>query len=395
MTRADATDIARLALALLDTRPGQATMAWAATQAAQPGGLAALAQAVVDGGQLGAAPGAIASALVRHVGLTGASAASAEGLVVDALAAAGPGHEGAAIVDLMQAFAAAEDHPVADIAAAARAFNREAAGSVAYAALAGTQDLSAAASAGRGTVFTDLGGGAVRITGDQDVRIDVTNRGSVVVGIDLDGDGVIELDGCERGAVGGPGWHIIDAYPRNPLDHTDTTNNFTGDLFFDGEGLRGAGAASAPAMLVFGFEPGADRLRLGTALSATLDDRGIDGHLAWAATDNVDSTRQVIDLNRVEALWLASGDARVGSGSLADTAAVAAAVGGAGGVALRNAAGADALLLLAAADAPNVSALYLFRDADGSDAVAAAELTLLGIVSSTGAGIDPGGIMLA
>ena len=393
MPRPDTLAIARLALALLDTRPGRATMDWALQEAARPGGVAALAQAWVDGAAAGRDVAAIGAALVRHVGLEGH--AVAEAAVVDALAAAGPGHEGAAIVALLQAFAAAVDHPVAEIAAAARAFNQDVAGSVAYAALAGTQDLGAAASAGRGTViFSDQGGGAVRLTGDQDVRIDVTNSRSVLVGIDRDGDGVIELDGSERGAVAGSGWHIIDAYPRNPLDHSDTTNNFTGDLFFDGEGLRGGGGPM-PAMLVFGFEPGADALRLGTALRTTLDDRGIDGRLAWVATDNDDSTRRVVDLGRVEALRLAAGDASVGAGSLSDRAAVAAALSGAGGVALRNAIGADALVLLEAADAPNVSALYLFRDGDGNDAVAAAELTLLGIVSTTGAGLASTDITLA
>ena len=89
----------------------------------------------------------------------------------------------------------------------------------------------------------------------------------MLVGIDRDGDGVIELDGRERGMVPGTGWHIIDAYPRNPLDHTDTVNNFTGDLYFDGEGLRGGAVpTSQPAVMVFAFEPGADRLRLGAAL---------------------------------------------------------------------------------------------------------------------------------
>ena len=51
--------------------------------------------------------------------------------------------------------------------------------------------------------------------------------------------------------------------------------------------------------------------------------------------------------------------------------------------------------LLEAADAPNVSALYLFRDGDGNDAVASAELTLLGIVSTTGAGLASTDITLA
>jgi hypothetical protein len=391
LPRHTALDIARLALALDDTRPGHASMAWAVQEARQPAGLAPLVQALVDSGRLGADPAEVAATLVRQVGLSGAIAAEAQSQVAEQLSSAGRGHEAEVLLGLVHAFASAEDHPVPELAAAARAFNREAAASLAYASLAGTVDLAAAVSrSDGGVVFTDQGGGAVRLTGDRDVRIDVTNQRSVVVGIDRDGDGVIELDGSERGAGSGA-WHIVDAYPRNPLDHTDSVNNFTGDLYFDGEGLRGA-APRGPAMLVFGHESGADRVQLGAGLRTTLDDRGIDGRLHWQVLHEAAPGAGPVDLSRAEAVWLAPGAVQIGVEDLGQRTAVAAALAGIG---WRQAAGADALVLLPAADAPSVSALYLFRDADRNGVAGAAELTLLGIVSTTGDALAPADITLA
>lgn len=86
------------------------------------------------------------------------------------------------------------------------------------------------------------GAQAMRITGDQDVRIDFTDPDNQVVGLDLDGDGVIEHDGAENAITGvAADYEIIDAYSRDPLDWTNTTDNFLGDIAYDGTGWEGDG----------------------------------------------------------------------------------------------------------------------------------------------------------
>lgn len=86
------------------------------------------------------------------------------------------------------------------------------------------------------------GADVMRITGDQDVRIDFTDPDNQVVGLDLDGDGVIENDGYENNISGvASGYEAVDAYSRNPLNHIDYVNNFLGDIAFDGTGFAGDG----------------------------------------------------------------------------------------------------------------------------------------------------------
>ncbi len=89
------------------------------------------------------------------------------------------------------------------------------------------------------------GADSMRITGDQDVRIDLTENDNQVTGLDLDGDGLIEINGSENvdptTLDDGIDFEIIDAYARNPLDQTDIENNFFGNIDFDGTGFAGDG----------------------------------------------------------------------------------------------------------------------------------------------------------
>lgn len=92
-------------------------------------------------------------------------------------------------------------------------------------------------------------GGVLRLTGDADVRIDLTNAGNAVRGIDLNGDGTIATNGVENNVAGAgiltsKGISIVDAYARNPLNTNDRTNNYTGDIAFDGTGLSANGTAT-------------------------------------------------------------------------------------------------------------------------------------------------------
>lgn len=103
---------------------------------------------------------------------------------------------------------------------------------------------------GDGTLFdltheTAAGADVMRITGNQDVRIDLTNPNSQITGLDLNGDGVIENNGKENNSpIQASGYEIVDAYARDPLNEGDIINNFTGDIEFDGTGFGGDGVST-------------------------------------------------------------------------------------------------------------------------------------------------------
>jgi len=83
------------------------------------------------------------------------------------------------------------------------------------------------------------------LTGDVDARIDFTNPANQVTGLDLDGDGIITSNGVENVVTGvASNYEIVDAYARNPLNELDTTNNFLGDIAFDGTGFEGDGVST-------------------------------------------------------------------------------------------------------------------------------------------------------
>ncbi len=74
-----------------------------------------------------------------------------------------------------------------------------------------------------------------------------------VTGLDLDGDGLIEFNGSERSITGiAADFEIVDAYSRNPLDHTDRANNFLGDIYFDGTSFSGADGVNTDGNIFLG-----------------------------------------------------------------------------------------------------------------------------------------------
>lgn len=88
--------------------------------------------------------------------------------------------------------------------------------------------------------------GALRLSGDADVRIDLTQPTKQVFGIDLDGNGEIKANGIENNVSGAnilktSGFTIVDAYARNPLDEFDRNKNFLGDIRYDGASFQGDG----------------------------------------------------------------------------------------------------------------------------------------------------------
>jgi len=100
-------------------------------------------------------------------------------------------------------------------------------------------------------VVIDGGDGisTLRLVGDADMRIDMTNSNNQVRGIDLDGDGTIAANGVENnisaaGIATFKNFEVVDAYARNPLNEGDAGNNFLGDIKYDGTGVDGDGVST-------------------------------------------------------------------------------------------------------------------------------------------------------
>lgn len=257
----NSTIIARVAAGLYDLQLGTETMDWALEQVNFGASVEELAQSVYDADFSGMDYEEVAALLVANLGISARNSVStavidiANTVVEDALTAGGAGNEGATIVSLVNLFSTLTTHPDAGLRNAAKAFNTQIVAAVNYAELTGTITVPVhppeEALNFTITPMDAAGLDAMRLTGDTDVRIDFTNANQQVTGLDVDGDGLIEFNGTERTpawlednieTIGDnhSGFEIVDAYPRNPLDHTDTANNFTGDIYFDGTSFSGA-----------------------------------------------------------------------------------------------------------------------------------------------------------
>lgn len=126
--------------------------------------------------------------------------------------------------------------------------------------------------------MTDVGGGVtganvtadggagfdtLRLTGNTDLRIDLTNSANQVRGIDLNGNGKIDANGVENNVSASKiftakNFEVVDAYSRNPLNQTDTTKNFLGDIAYDGTGYAGDGVSTNGSIVLGGL--GADTI---------------------------------------------------------------------------------------------------------------------------------------
>lgn len=92
----------------------------------------------------------------------------------------------------------------------------------------------------------NAGAEVLRVAGDADMRIDMTDPLDQVEELDLDGDGEIAFDGIENdlsaaGILTVQNFTVFDLYARNPKNHNDHESNYFGDLDFDGTGFDGDG----------------------------------------------------------------------------------------------------------------------------------------------------------
>lgn len=260
----DQTLIARVASGLYNMQLGNQTMSWALNWvAAGNGSVEDLANTLYmrDFGSMADADAA--AMVVANVNITDpALVAEATNFVAYNLSIVPPEQKGAMVLQLLNAFAAFTADPAYGVYATA--FNAQISAAVGYAQTPGTIDVPLDPSALMANkIFTltpveAAGADVMRLTGDQDVRIDFTNPANQVTGLDLNGNGIIEFDGKERSITGvAAGFEIVDAYARNPLNHGDTANNFLGDIYFDGTGFKGDGVETNGNIFLGGL--GADR----------------------------------------------------------------------------------------------------------------------------------------
>lgn len=265
MASVNSTVIARVAAGLYDLQLGNASMTWAlnAVDSFTYGGeVSALVQQLYNTDFKAAGNAALAAVIVKNVGITNDPAAVT--YVTNQLNAAA-GNEGAAIVAMLNGLAGITSGPYA---AAAAAFNTQIKAATLYAQGVGTVDSPVnpaslvAAKTFNLTAATAAGADVMRLTGGQDVRIDMTNPANQITGLDLDGDGTIEFDGKERSVTGkAANFEIVDAYARNPLNHTDIANNFLGDIDYNGTSFKGDGVSTNGNIVLGGL--GTDKIFAG------------------------------------------------------------------------------------------------------------------------------------
>ena len=244
MATFDSTVIARLATGLYSTQIGNATMAeaLAAVNGNAYGSVDALANALYARDFAGMTNAAVADMIVKNVGLTGALATEGAGVVQGVLDGAAAVQKGAAISNLLTSFSTLT---APAFASAVSAFNHQVHLAVEYAQTPGTDDQPLSNLVARFSVTEETGLAgltAMRLAGNQDVRIDFTNPANQITGLDLDNDGLIEANGVENRVTGmAANYGAVDAYARNPWNHTDSVNNFLGDIAYDGTGFQGDG----------------------------------------------------------------------------------------------------------------------------------------------------------
>lgn len=138
------------------------------------------------------------------------------------------------------------------------------------------------------------GADSMHLTGDQDVRINFTNSANQITGLDLNGNGVIENNGIENNIQGlASGFEIVDAYARDPLNQNNISENFLGDIKFDGTSYGGDGINTNGNIVLGGL--GADIILGGVgndflAGGGVADARITSAYNAWIAAGHTEAT---------------------------------------------------------------------------------------------------------
>ena len=237
----NSTLVARLAQAAYGARLGNATMTEALSAAtAVNGGISGLMNSLYQRDFGSQTTAQVTATLVQNLGVPAAAVADATAYITGQLNQASAATRGDALISIVNLWSSLTSNAV--VGAAVVQFNADIANAVAYSQVVGTRDFDL-----RGGVF-DLDSsvaGVMRLTGNHNVRIDITRATDQVTGLDLNRNGVIEFNGKENvnptAADDGKNFTVIDAYSRNALNSTDITKNYQGSIFFDGSGFKGDG----------------------------------------------------------------------------------------------------------------------------------------------------------
>ena len=340
MASFNSTVLARVAAALYDVQLGNETMDWALEQVNFLGGINAVANSVYNTDFSTKSNAEMATLIVKNLGVTGTAVATGEAAVLQELNNAPAGQKGAVVVAIVNVYSTLTSHP--DFGAFAKAFNAQVTAAVAYAATAGTTDIPVHPELFFNiTAGTFAGGASARLTGDQDVRIDLGNTNHQFTGLDLDGDGGIDTDAKENNfayleannAVIGAnhsGFKVVDAYARNPLNTSDAANNFLGNIYFDGTGFAGDGKATNGNIFLGGLA--ADIALGGVGNDFLVGGGNVGGINGSSGSDDLQGGRNA-DMFFVELSQLSSTDgnnALITGGTTADDTIAAGTGGGLG-----------------------------------------------------------------
>ena len=204
----------------------------------------------------------LANLKVNASTVTAAGFTAATDIVTGMFEAAPVGTRGDVLLTIVNFLAGAENDGI--FGNAAKAFNDQTVKNYSYSVIAANNvpmDLFAAPSVANQVLVitsgTAAGADLMRLTGDQDVRIDFTNRLNQIKGLDLNGDGIIANDGQEN-TIGlavahtnalydtpiAANYAILDAYKRDPFNEGNLVANMLGDIRYDGTGYAGDGVGT-------------------------------------------------------------------------------------------------------------------------------------------------------
>lgn len=237
--------IARLAQAVYGFKLGSATMGELIAISAPNalGNVANLANALYAQDLATIPLATLSHNFVANLGITGAGVAPAEAFVTAVLTNTPVAQRGATLLAITAEFSRLTADPT--FGAAARQFNADITNAVAYSQVGGTANVDL-----HGGLFAldSSVAGVARLTGNSAVRIDITRATDQIVGLDLNRNGVVEINGRENinptALDDGKNFTIFDAYARNPNDVNDATSNYTGRIRFDGTGFAGNGTST-------------------------------------------------------------------------------------------------------------------------------------------------------
>lgn len=255
----NSTLIARLAQAVYGYKLGAATMGEALAAAAPQalGNVGALMNVLYTNDLAGLTTQQVAARVVTNLGVPTSIAAEATAVVAGMLTAAAPATRGEVLLNIVNQFSALTTHPV--LGSAARQFNTDVAAAVAYGQTAGTLDFNL----GGGVLALDSSvAGVMRLTGNHNLRIDITRNTDQITAVDLNRNGFFDINGRENVPSAttlddGKKFVVVDAYTRNALDATDLTKNYQGSIFFDGTAFNGDGVSTNGTIFLGGI--GADQ----------------------------------------------------------------------------------------------------------------------------------------